>query len=339
MNNSREQLLLAMGPAMKCTIFDKDIDVTSFSHKQLQVSVLPKDKINLTWSKREVEYTCKFEKQDNYDNTKPTAIIPIRDCSNIITMCMESMKKSNTFELINVIIVDDRSTEDIKSIADDYGVSYLRVDYDSTFNFSMLCNLAAKVCYDLGNSQVIMWNADLYIADRVNLERLLEKHNEKKSSISGAKLLYPPLKYSTCNEEDTQNILTHFPNMAGRWRGTIQFGGDVWIKTSGPIKLSPDHAFRFTNDKQANIDRESSFVTGALQVIQVKDFIDVGGYNPSLEKNFQDVDVCLALKNAWFFGKDIEFYHDESPVFSAHNNKLSNQLISDHTLYGLLNNE
>lgn len=339
---SRKTILKKMKPAMICTLFDNNLDnLVSFSHKQTQVMALS-DKLGLPiWSKKEVEYFCSFEKQVNYDASKPTAIIPIRDCSNIITMCMESMKKTNTFELINVIIVDDRSVEDIKGIAKNYGVSYLRVDYDSTFNFSMLCNIAAKVCNDLGNTQVIMWNADLYIADRVNLERLLDKHNSHKSTLSGAKLLYPPLEYSTNNEEDTKNILTHFPQMAGKWRGTIQFGGDAWLNTESysPIKMSPVHAHRFTNSELANVDRESKFVTGALQVIQLKEFIDIGGYNPSLEKNFQDVDVCNILRNVWYFGNGVEFYHDESPVFGTHNNKQSDQLQSDHNIYGLLNNE
>ena len=337
---NRESIKEKLKPAMVCTLFDRTIDdIASFTHKQTQVMVLPDSfSPQPSWSKKEVEYVCSFDKQANYDASKPTAIIPIRDCSKIITMCMESMKKTNTFELINVIIVDDRSTENIKSIASNYGVSYLRVDYDSTFNFSMLCNIGAKVCNDLGNTQVIMWNADLYIADRVNLERLLQKHNENNSTLSGAKLLYPPLEYSTSDEEDTQNIMTYFPQMAGKWRGTIQFGGDAWLDTTdrSTIRKSPMHGYRFTNDDLANVDRNATFVTGALQVIQLDEFIIIGGYNPSLEKNFQDVAICLELKNVWYFGKDIEFYHDESPVFSAHNNKQDAQILSDHQLYSLL---
>ena len=85
--------------------------------------------------------------------------------------------------------------------------------------------------------------------------------------------------------------------MAGRWRETIQFGGDAWVDTTtrSVIRKSPIHDFRFTNDAGANKDRNAKFVTGALQVIQLKEFIDVGGYNPSLEKNFQDVDICLNI--------------------------------------------
>jgi len=333
----REQILSSMEAAMKCTVFDKDIDKTSFSHSQIQVG-LERVTHGYDWIKRVVDYECKFDIQENYDSSKPTAIIPIRDCGEIITMCMESMKKTNTFDLINVIIVDDRSTEDIKKIANKYQVSYLRIDHKSTFNFSMLCNLAAKVCHDLGNTQIIMWNADLYVSDKVNLERLLEKHNKNNASLSGTKLLYPPLEYSTSNNEDTENILRYFPQMAGRWRGTIQFGGDAWVQTNGPINSSPIHDKRFGQPEEADVDRSARFVTGAMQVIQLDKFVEMGGYNPSLEKNFQDVDICAHIGDVWYFGKDIEFYHDESPSFQKHNNKQGPQIESDHVLYGLLNN-
>jgi glycosyltransferase involved in cell wall biosynthesis len=329
-----------MNPAMSCTLFDSPIDnINSFNHKQVQVMAIP-DKLGLPlWSKKEVEYVCSFNKQKNYDASKPTAIIPIRNCSKIITMCMESMKKTNTFELLNVIIVDDRSTEDIKSIAKKYRVSYLRVDYDSTFNFSMLCNIGAKVCNDLGNTQVIMWNADLYIADRVNLESLLQKHNEKSSSLSGTKLLYPPLEYSLDSEYDTKNIMSNFPQMAGKWRGTIQYGGDDWLDIPGSFLCkSPVHAFRFTNDPLASVDRRSSFITGAFQIIQLDKFIESGGYNPSLLKSFQDVDLSMNIPGeAWYFGDSGGLYHDESPVFEKHNSKVSIQNISDHQIFQLLN--
>ncbi len=328
---SRKTILKKMKPAMICTLFDNNLDnLASFSHKQIQVMALS-DKLGLPiWSKKEVEYFCSFEKQVNYDASKPTAIIPIRDCSNIITMCMESMKKTNTFELINVIIVDDRSVEDIKGIAQNYGVSYLRVDYDSTFNFSMLCNIAAKVCNDLGNTQVIMWNADLYIADRVNLENLLKKHDEAKSTLSGAKLLYPPLEYSTINKDDTKNILKHFPQMAGKWRNTIQFGNGVYHNGM------PMHAHRFQNRENNSIDCLSNFITGAFQLIQLDKFTAYGGYNPSLEKSFQDVDLSKNISgDVWYFGTTC-FYHDESPVFNSHNTKTGEQFHSDAMLYNML---
>tara|TARA_R110002167_G_scaffold223010_1_gene428004 strand:+ start:279 stop:1307 length:1029 start_codon:yes stop_codon:yes gene_type:complete len=342
MGKMREQIMASMGPAMRCALFDTSIfDVSHFDTTQTQIEVeLGDAPVGYNWLKKEIKYTCSFDKQSDYDNTKPTAIIPIRDCSNIITMCMESMKRTDTFDMINVIIVDDRSTEDIEIVAKKYGVSYLRVDYDSTFNFSMLCNIAAKICSDLGNTQVIMWNADLFISDRKNLETIISKHNKYDSKISGAKLLYPPIEYSTSSEHDTTNILTHFPRMVGKWRNTVQFGGSQFIPTPGnPIDLSPIHKHRFEQKEEASYDAQSDFVTGAFQLMDLGNFMSVGGYNPSLENNFQDVDICKGTDSVWYFGDDVEFYHDESPVMGVHKTKFSKQMQSDHILYGLLWNQ
>ena len=185
-----------------------------------------------------------------------------------------------------------------------------------------------------------MWNADLYISDRKNLEILIAKHNKNNSDISGTKLLYPPIEYSISNEYDTHNILTHFPSMAGKWRGTVQFGGSKYIDIpNSAIHTSPIHKHRFETKEKASYDAKSDFVTGAFQMLELYSFISIGGYNPSLEKNFQDVELCKATSNVWYFGQDVEFYHDESPVFEAHKNKSGKQIISDQILYDLLNSK
>ena len=109
MGKMREQIISSMGPAMRCTLFDTSISwLAHFDTTQTQVEVeLGDAPVGYNWLKKEIKYTCSFLLRDDYDNTKPTAIIPIRDCSNIITMCMESMKRTNTLDMINVIIVDD----------------------------------------------------------------------------------------------------------------------------------------------------------------------------------------------------------------------------------------
>jgi len=124
--------------------------------------------------------------------------------------------------------------------------------------------------------------------------------------------------------------------MAGKWRETIQFGGGRFIQEQ------PIHKSRFSPkcSKQACIDRESTFITGALQVLQLDSFIQVSGYNPSLVKSFQDAELCNALrildKQLWYFGKDIEFYHDESVAFFKHNTKKTEENISDSILNNML---
>ena len=68
----------------------------------------------------------------------------------------------------------------------------------------------------------------------------------------------------------------------------------------------------------------------------IQKFIDMGGFNPSLAKNFQDVDIALLLiesgDSIMYYGEDIYFYHDES--YSLAQGKYDHQMASDHALFG-----
>ena len=76
-------------------------------------------------------------------------------------------------------------------------------------------------------------------------------------------------------------------------------------------------------DGHLNCNYGTEFVTGALQMVDLEWFIKRGGFNPSLPKVFQDVDLCLRAteedKNVMYFGKNIHFFHDES--YNHYSNK------------------
>lgn len=319
----------------------------SLNQKELLLkSQLDEDKHS--FASVEVEYKCKLSER-NLSGEKPVIILPIKDNSELLRTTLKNFKDNDVEDLCDVIVVDDRSSEDLKSIVLENDFTYLRVDNGKGFNFSMLNNIAAKVAHAKGADTVVFWNSDLWCADREHLKALLERHKETGSKISGSKLLYPPLKMSLNKEEDNENIRTYFPSMAGgKWREKVQFGGDTWHRhPNSPILLAPDHYLRFTKDTdpRVNCDRGSAFVTGALQVWDLNHFISLGGFNPSLSKNLQDTDVCLKSIESghppYYFGKDIFFYHDES--FNMNNNgtekKQDNQFISDHILFGKIWNE
>jgi GT2 family glycosyltransferase len=210
----------------------------------------------------------------------------------------------------------------------------------------MLCNIGAYIANKLGCEEIILWNNDLWVEKREYLETIIKKHREDNSTISGAKLLYP-LKSFNGDTEDSENVKQHFPNMKdGKWRGTVQFGGSSWIQTSGPILFSPVHKRRFENARHYLVNDEHAeiFVTGAFQVIDLNWFINNGGMNPSLSKNFQDVDLCLRASTqndkVMYYGRDLFFWHDESLTFYSGNEKKNDkQFISDHVLFGKLWND
>ena len=293
------------------------------------------------FSKLKVVYSCKWTQQKDWDCNRPTVIIPTKDGSDLLRHTLLNLKKHNISKHCNLIVVDDRSEEDIKSIVTDSHLSYLRVDNDKGFNFSMLNNIAAKICEKLGNKTIILWNSDLWCAKEEWFLEILNHHTENKSVVTGTKLLYPTEEISLTKEVDTKNIMLNFPQMSGgQWRNTVQFGGDSWLPfPESPVLLSPIHHKRFSNkeDKRVDCIRGSSFVTGAFQIWDLKKFIELGGLNPTLSKNLQDVDICLRLletdEQPIYYGKGVYFYHDESPTLDREG-KIDKQFESDHIIFG-----
>ena len=332
----------------KCTFFDNEFTVPEkdvFEVVQTEVSADTTKQVGnnkTAFKKMDVVYECRWLKSGEFDKEKPTIIIPIKDNRSLMSITISNFIENDVQTLCNVIVVDDRSAEDIESLVVSNNFNYLRVDNEKGFNFSMLNNIAAKICSSLGNKEILLWNSDLWVPNQKALEKFISLHRSNNASVSGAKLLYPPQSMSLDGNTDSENITNNFPHMTdGRWRETVQFGGDAWVHTTVPGKLSctPIHYKRFSDpsDPRVNCNRGSNFVTGALQMWSLDKFIELGGLNPSLAKNFQDVDICLRAVSqgciCFYFGKDIYFYHDESPSLIKEG-KWDSQMMSDHILFG-----
>jgi GT2 family glycosyltransferase len=308
-----------------------------------QVELLLKDEYtNSTFKKVSVKYECKFLKQNNWNCNIPTLIICIKDNENLLSFTLQNLKKFNVLTSNNIIIVDDRSSSDnIKKLSIENECCYLRIDNYKGFNFSMLNNIAALVAKILGSKEIILWNSDLWCDSQDILPTILEKHRKENSTISGTRLIYPSKDMSFHEEEDFSK------DFGGKkdWYESIQFGGSRWLNTSdvSPIIFSPVHFGRFKNkdDSRFKCDKGEDFITGAFQILDLDWFIEIGGLNPSLSKNFQDVDICLKAlkdnKNIFYFGKEY-FYHDES-VSLKKEGKNDLQLKSDHVLFGKIWND
>ena len=315
-----------------CNLFQKSIESNKFKVSQNTLSLnkyLGDDKYS--FSKYLETYDCEFVLSKYFNKDKPIIIIPIKDNKKLLKFTLNNIGQYGVKNYCNIVVVDDRSAQKISSFVDE-SISTLRVDTDYGFNFSMLNNIAAKLFYDLGCKEAILWNSDLWCYDASSIPKLLKKHRELGSSITGTKLIYPPKEMSLNGEIDSENIKKVFPNKTnGVWRNTIQFGGDFYANGSH------HHYGRFKDpqDFRINCDRPASFITGAFQIINLNDFIFLGGFNPSLCKNFQDNDYCLKViesgKKIYYCGKDCGFYHDESAIL--HKNKSDKKIMSNKILF------
>lgn len=331
----------------ECNLFKQDIDVFVDKFIVNQKEILFDEMIGeqAKFKTIDVQYTCKFiQQKTDFDKTKPLIIIPSRNNIDLIEYTLNNLSIHNVDEICNIMVVDDRSTDDYLPLLKYSSISLLRVDNQKGFNFSMLCNIGAYIANKLGCEEIILWNNDLWVEEREYLETIIRKHREDKSTISGTKLLYP-LKSFNGSTEDSENVKQHFPNMKdGKWRGTVQFGGCVWMPSQNGFL--PLHFKRFSSSENnlVNCDRGDTNVTGAFQIIDLKWLIEIGGLNPSLSKNLQDVDLCLKAneisKKVMYYGKDLFFWHDESLTFYSQNEKKNDkQMISDHVLFAKIWND
>jgi GT2 family glycosyltransferase len=57
------------------------------------------------------------------------------------------------------------------------------------------------------------------------------------------------------------------------------------------------HSWRFYSKDHyfASLDSPCFAVTGALQIVDIEKFVDVGGFTPSLPTSFQDIDLCFKM--------------------------------------------
>lgn len=334
----------------ECNFFKKKFNIQeSFSVFQNEISLKEKLSNNkFSFEKKEIEYKCKWLINESWDVTKPCILMPIRNNSFLLETTLKNFSLNSVHDHTNVIVIDDRSEEKIKEIAIK-SCSYLRIDNDKGFNFSMLMNIAAGICNELGSKEIFLWNCDLWCPDSKAILELLNRHRKNNSEVSGSKLVYPPIEMSLNGEKDTDNIKQINKNMLnGKWRETIQYGGDAWMLT--PQNSTLIHAIHFKRfssptNPLVNCDRGSCFITGALQLWNLNKYIELGGLNPSLSRNFQDVDLCLKTLQSGivprYFGKDLYFYHDESAVFNRliDDTKFNKQMESDNVLFGKIWNK
>ncbi len=329
---------LDLRPFVTCGLFD-DVTATAsaaFAVRQRELSLRPfgtGDRLAL--HPGVVEYACRFEPTPRgHSAGKPLILMPSRDQPELVARTVGNLLTHGACDLCDILLIDDRSTADYRPIVRDSGqLSYLRVDTDGGFNFSMLCNIGGFIARLMGHDTIILWNDDVWIERASDLHTLLRKHRQDGATLSGAKLLYP--------EEAADPVGAETGGCSRS--GTVQFGGFAWIRDpERPDVFTPVHVHRFSgrNDPRVGCDRAETCLTGALLVIDLAWFVRVGGLNPSLAASFQDLDLCLRAclerRRTMYYGDDIFFWHAESTSLGPAKGGRDPRLRSDRALFSLI---
>jgi O-antigen biosynthesis protein len=223
--------------------------------------------------------------------SRVSVIIPTRDGGSHLAACIDSIKKLNGPN-VELIIVDNGSKD--KQTIDYLGeLARSRIanvlSYDREYNFSKINNFAVD---HASGSVLCFLNDDIEVVSSGWLNRARTLLSIPTIGIVGARLLYPDM------------TLQHFGIHLG-------FGAH---KVAGT-----PHARQHASDPgiaaKAVLMQQFCAVTGACLFIRREDFIKVGGFEPELGVAFNDVDLCLKVREAGLqvvCDPDIELFHHES---------------------------
>ena len=198
-------------------------------------------------------------------------IIPNHEQREVLQKCIGAIHAHTDYDRYEVIVVENNSSsrEILSYYKSIQGIDHVRVVRwkGASFNFSSVCNKGAEQAH--GNYLVFM-NNDVEVKDGW-LTELLSVCERPGVGAAGPKLFYPDGKVQS----------------AGVVVGIGQVAGSLFTGMNG--------AFGGYLHK-ASLMQDLSAVTGALIMVQREIFEQVGGFRKELAVAFNDVDLCLRLR-------------------------------------------
>ena len=222
---------------------------------------------------------------------KVSIIIPNKDQAETLTTCVSSILSKSTYRNYEIIIVENNSTQEKTfSCYDELAALDGRISverYAGKFNFSKINNFGAERS---DGEYLILLNNDTEVITCDWIERMLGICQSEGVGIVGAKLLY--------NDGTVQH--------AGV---VIGIGGGASHVLSREDRSEDGYLCRLS----ALVD--VSAVTAACMMIPSALYREMGGLDESFEVNFNDVDLCLRVREAGYrvvMNAGAELYHYES---------------------------
>lgn len=228
---------------------------------------------------------------DTPGNPLVSIIIPNKDHIDDLDKCIQSLMKVNTYKNIEVIVVENNSTEHetfdyYEKIQKDYSnVSVIR--WEKEFNYSAINNYGVK---QAKGDYIMLLNNDTEMIAPDSIKDMLGYCMRRDVGIVGAKLLYP---------DDT---IQH----AGVIVGLGGIAGHAFVGLD---------AEQYGYMSRAYLTSDYSAVTAACLMVSSKIYAEVGGLSEEYAVAFNDVDFCMKVRSKGYlvvYDAFSQWYHYES---------------------------
>ena len=230
-------------------------------------------------------------------------IIPTRDAPEIFGRCLKSIFEKTSYPDFEVLVMDNETADPAAlALMEQYPVR--RIPFPGRFNFSQANNDGAAAA---SGELLIFLNNDTEIVSADWLEHLAYYAEQPDVGAAGALLAY---------EDQT----VQHAGVALGMRGTADH-----VMRRFPIGVD-GYAGSLV------CAREVSAVTGACLMIRKSLFQEAGGFNPHFFTAYQDVDLCLRLRDRGLriiFTPRALLLHHESVSRQAYYDMIDRMLLLD----------
>ncbi|UJL71515.1 glycosyltransferase [Agrobacterium vitis] len=205
-----------------------------------------------------------------------TIVIPTRDRVSLVRNCVSGVLDGTDYSNLDVIIIDNGSTEDdslayFELIGRDPRVTVLRDD--GPFNYSRLNNTAVAMAK---GDYICFLNNDIEVIEAGWLSEMMSQAVRDKVGAVGTRLLYG--------------------------NGTLQHAGvtlGIYGVAAHGHRHFPGNSIGYFGHPQ--LVRETSAVTAAALVMRKDLFTAIGGFDSAnLAVSYNDVDLCLRVREAGY---------------------------------------
>lgn len=218
-------------------------------------------------------------------------VILNKDHIEDLKKCIDSVIKKTTYENYEIVVVENNSTKEATfryydEVESNYDCVRV-VRWKEGFNYSKINNYGVK--FTKGEYLILM-NNDIEVIEPAWMEEMLGCAQRPEVGIVGAKLFYP---------DDT---IQH----AGVVLGMGGIAGHVLCKADGK---------EYGYNARLVTMQDISAVTAACLMISRKDFDAVGGLDEALVVAFNDIDLCMKIREREqliIFNPYVTLYHYES---------------------------
>jgi O-antigen biosynthesis protein len=225
-----------------------------------------------------------------YDRPQVAIIIPTKDKVEVLKRCIDSIRERTTYLHYRIVVVDNGSKESAThayyaSLTTQPNITVLK--YDHPFNFSSINNYAVR---QTDAEYLLFLNNDTEVITPGWLEEMLGYIQRPNVGAVGSALYYP--------------------------NDTVQHGGII-IGIGGVAghshKYFPRSEYGYFG--RLKTVQNLSAVTAACLMTKRTVLVEVGGFEETLSHAFNDVDLCLKIRDKGYlvvYTPFAELYHHES---------------------------